>query len=92
MTPHERHVSDDPGCLRFVTFDPREMLFWQAIMQQRLYVRLVGRRWIVTDIKWKFRDGISFIASVRMQSVLEIKPAADIISVGINMRNGRPVT
>jgi hypothetical protein len=92
MTPHERHVSDDPGCLRFVTFDPREMLFWEAVMRQKLYVRLVCRRWLVTDIKWKWRNGISFIASVRMTSVSPIDlDSRNIWTMNINVRNGKPV-
>ena len=59
-----------PGTLRFCTFDASEVSFWGALAKQNLYVRLVGRRWFVTDIEWT-SDKQGFIAWIGLRSVLE---------------------
>jgi hypothetical protein len=40
------------GEIAFMVWDPRELSFWQHVAQQKLYVRVLGRRWIVRELEW----------------------------------------
>jgi hypothetical protein len=66
----DRLQRDGPGNIQFVMFNPSELSFWAAVAKQNLFVRLVGRRWYVTDIEWGNERG-GFIGWVKMRSVLE---------------------
>ena len=66
----DRLHTDGPGNLQFAVFNPGELSLWAAVAKQNLFVRLVGRRWFVTDLEWDAGPG-NFIAWVKMRSVLE---------------------
>jgi hypothetical protein len=59
---------DNPGTLSFQSFDPREISFWQAVGQQKLFVKLVGRRWFVTDVEWRGQPN-GFIGFIQLRAI-----------------------
>jgi hypothetical protein len=40
------------GEIAFMVWNPAELSFWQHVAQQKLYVRVLGRRWIVRELEW----------------------------------------
>lgn len=58
------------GEIRFLTFKQNEASFWHAIMQQKLIVCLLGRRWHVAEIEWETKGG--FVAGIALKNIQEI--------------------
>lgn len=69
MNLRERIESHVPGILDFLVFDPAELSFWEDVARQKLFLRLVGRRWFVDEIEWTSGPQ-KFVAWIKLRAVL----------------------